>query len=241
MPQLAPCAPAATRRIAEIVRSYLSEGPKERTIVVKLLMGESFVWPTTPEDMRRQAETIVDLITDDPYSGIREDRGLLAVIPVTADQTRERRAAWAKCVERFHGIRHTGATGVAALHQAIDDREAEFFVAELLLQIGYLAEAYVTTKSRDNGIDVTGFRTGVPLRVRERYVVQVKWYEPGRSVADAEVKHLYASDRTASRLFVTTATFSGPAKRFAAENGVTLVDGTELVHAFLDAVLGDDQ
>jgi len=109
--------------------------------------------------------------------------------------------------------------------QGMDPKEFEHYVAAAFEQQGYSVEE-VTPYAKDHGIDV------VLRNNTERYAVQVKRYSEKNYVQEKEVRDFlgsYISDKFDGGFFITTGYFSKPAKQWAIERGMNIIDGAELV------------
>ncbi len=129
------------------------------------------------------------------------------------------------------GLKPPGKEGAVKNEKFVDMSPEEFEWA-----IGSLFEALgcklsVTQRTRDGGIDLDGYREGVG---GGRVVVQCKRYS--NTVGVDAVRDLFgavAADHNISQGFlVTTSEFSKPARDFAKDKRITLIDGLELETRF---------
>ncbi len=110
-------------------------------------------------------------------------------------------------------------------------REFEEAVAEIFRKFDYRAE--VTPYVRDRGVDLL-------LEDQEgtRFAVQIKQFASGLSVGRPELQKLQGAmlDSRADRaILVTLSSFSEPARRYAREHGIRLIDGDELINMLPEA------
>lgn len=99
----------------------------------------------------------------------------------------------------------------------------ENYVASLYRSRGY--DVRVTPRTNDGGIDILMEKDGVT------YSVEVKLYSPDNVVSREQIQKLWAAQLHSNineSIFVTTSRFSSEAIAFAAEHGITLVNGHEL-------------
>ena len=111
--------------------------------------------------------------------------------------------------------------------RSMDDYRFERFVADLWAEMGY--RTTVRRASRDGGIDVLARKRG-PGGVTE--AVQAKRYEESTTVGGPDIQQYFAMKYQVGAdegLIVTTGGFTQPAEDRAAELGVGLVDGSDLV------------
>lgn len=101
-------------------------------------------------------------------------------------------------------------------------RQFEHAVAQLYETMGYVVE--VTPAVNDEGRDV------IATRGRERLYIECKRYALRRTVGRPELQKLVGAlpNSSARGVFVTTSSFSGPAREYAKARGVELVDGKAL-------------
>jgi len=119
---------------------------------------------------------------------------------------------------------------------AMDPRNFEFFVKDLLLHCGYL-DVCVTRSSADGGVDVNA-RTGGRIWIFENTLVQVQAKRWLHSVGRKEVAELRGSLRPfAKGAVITTSHFSKAAINEANEHDkspIALVDGYRLSRVVLE-------
>ena len=109
----------------------------------------------------------------------------------------------------------------------MDDYRFEEFVADLWEEMGY--RTTVRPQSRDGGIDVLARKRG-PGGATE--AIQAKRYEESTTVGGPDIQQYFAmkyQEGADEGLIVTTGRFTEPAEDRAAELGVGLVDGHDLV------------
>ena len=88
----------------------------------------------------------------------------------------------------------------------------------------YVASLY-RSRTNDGGIDILMEKDGIT------YSVEVKLYSPDNVVSREQIQKLWAAQLHSNineSIFVTTSRFSSEAIAFAAEHGITLVNGHEL-------------
>ena len=109
----------------------------------------------------------------------------------------------------------------------MDDYRFEEFVADLWEEMGY--RTTVRQQSGDGGIDVLARKRG-PGGATE--AIQAKRYEESTTVGGPDIQQYFAmkyQEGADEGLIVTTGRFTNPAEDRAAELGVGLVDGHDLV------------
>ncbi|GGJ09552.1 hypothetical protein GCM10008995_19290 [Halobellus salinus] len=109
----------------------------------------------------------------------------------------------------------------------MDDYRFEEFVADLWAEMGY--RTTVRQQSGDGGIDVLARKRG-PGGATE--AIQAKRYEESTTVGGPDIQQYFAmkyQEGADEGLIVTTGRFTNPAEDRAAELGVGLVDGHDLV------------
>ena len=92
-----------------------------------------------------------------------------------------------------------------------------------------------TPASGDHGIDATGYWH------KQKIVVQCKRYARHNLVGEPDMQRFLGSiqnARAAKGYFVTTSGFTEPAKVFAQNNGIELIDRTELVNMVTNTLKG---
>lgn len=100
----------------------------------------------------------------------------------------------------------------------------EEFCAGLLRAMGYRAK--VTPKSNDGGYDI------YLSRGRLTAIAECKCYALDHKIGRPAIQKLVGANMTkqaGKMLFITTSSFSAPAEAYAAETGVKLVDGRQLL------------
>jgi uncharacterized membrane protein len=148
---------------------------------------------------------------------------LFFVIKFHFDSERERR-------QRFEKASYVQG----AIHEtSLDDREFEHYVGTLYENLGF--SVTVTPKSHDRGIDLilkdkNGKTTGV----------QVKLYKSSK-VGEPELRDLVGGclKKYDKMLFVTSSNYLPSAQKYAAEQGVVLVNG-EALTAMAQKVFGEN-
>ena len=132
------------------------------------------------------------------------------------------------------------------LLQKIMDNPPDFFeelVLDLLVKMGYggsSADAEAVGRSGDGGID--GVIKADPLGLDSIYVQAKRWTEG--SVGSPDIDKFYGAlaRRGANKgIFITTSTFSDPAKAAANESAgptIVLIDGNQLVQLMIDHNVG---
>lgn len=111
--------------------------------------------------------------------------------------------------------------------RSMDDYRFEQFVADLWTEMGY--RTTVRPPSRDGGIDVLARKRG-PGGATE--AIQAKRYEESTAVSGPDIQQYFAMKYQVGAdegVIVTTGRFTDPAEDRAAELGVGLVDGPDLV------------
>ena len=111
--------------------------------------------------------------------------------------------------------------------RSMDDYRFEQFVADLWEEMGY--RTTVSQQSQDGGIDVLARKRG-PGGATE--AIQAKRYEESTTVGGPDIQQYFAMKYQAGAdegLIVTTGRFTDPAEDRAAELGVGLVDGSDLI------------
>jgi len=111
--------------------------------------------------------------------------------------------------------------------RSMDDYRFEQFVADLWEEMGY--RTTVRPQSRDGGIDVLARKRG-PGGATE--AIQAKRYEESTTVGGPDIQQYFAMKYQVGAdtgRIVTTGLFTTPAEDRAAELGVGLVDGPDLV------------
>ncbi len=110
--------------------------------------------------------------------------------------------------------------------QNMTPMEFEHFVGSLFQKQGY--SVTVTGKTGDNGIDIE--LSTIINGAQKRSVAQCKRYKG--SVGESIVREFYGSYAGSAEhgYLVTTGTFTNPAKIWAQNRPLTLIDGHELVH-----------
>lgn len=106
-------------------------------------------------------------------------------------------------------------------------RDFERAVADLYTRLGFQVE--LTPAVGDFGVDVLAKKEGV------LYAIECKKLAPDHSVSRPLVQKLHSAMhyKNATRgIYVTTSRFGGPARTFAQECGIELVDGTALCAMF---------
>ena len=116
----------------------------------------------------------------------------------------------------------------------LSPKEFEEAVGKIFTSYGY--ETEVTPYVRDRGVDLF-------LNDKEgtRSVVQVKQYTSGLSVGRPDLQKLQGAmlDANTDRaIFVTLSNFSEPARRYARQHGLRLIDGDDLVDMWLEGQSG---
>lgn len=105
--------------------------------------------------------------------------------------------------------------------QGMDPYDFEGLVGEVWESKGY--DTHVRQGSQDRGIDVEAEKDS------ERVLIQAKRYNSDNRVGSEEVRKyatLWQQEPSANKIIiVTTSTFTSEAKRVAAEQNITLVDG----------------
>jgi restriction system protein len=121
--------------------------------------------------------------------------------------------------ERYRSVRQARDLGF------FDPYDFEHFVAWVFRELGY--KTVVTPEQGDHGIDVILKKDG------KEYAVQVKRYAPSHWVGEEEVRDFYGSytgSRFSGGFFVTSGTFSPPARAWARErSSLRLITGAELL------------
>jgi hypothetical protein len=110
---------------------------------------------------------------------------------------------------------------------AFTPRQFEEEVAQLYSRLGFQVE--LTPAVGDYGVDVMATRGGV------LYAIECKKLAPDHPVSRPLVQKLHSAMhfKDATRgIFVTTSRFGGPARKFAKECGIELVDGSALCAMF---------
>lgn len=112
----------------------------------------------------------------------------------------------------------------------LDPTEFEKVIAKLYDRLG--CQAWVTSRTRDGGIDVNACSSAPGYS--GKYAIQCKRYGTARKVSRAEVQKLLgciAADKSFTKaVFITTSHFSSEARKFARGNGrLELIDGKTLV------------
>ncbi len=108
----------------------------------------------------------------------------------------------------------------------MDPIEFEMLVGDFLTQRGMSVEA--TRRTGDGGIDVRAY-SDEPLR-GGKFIVQCKRYN--QNVGEPELRDLYGAlthERASKGILVTTGGFTRPAKEFAHDKPLELIDGDGLV------------
>lgn len=104
----------------------------------------------------------------------------------------------------------------------------ERLISSLLKKMGFVAE--MTKASGDGGIDIEA-TLDKPI-VGGRYLIQCKRFAPGSLVGSPTVREFYGAliaDRKAAKgILVTTSGYSEPAKKFAENLPIELIDGRML-------------
>jgi HJR/Mrr/RecB family endonuclease len=101
--------------------------------------------------------------------------------------------------------------------------EFEIFIGSLFTSMGYQADT--TKKSGDHGVDLYLRKDG------NLAIVQCKRYYEGNQISERTVRDFYGSmlhERACEGYFVTTSSFSMPARQWAHGKFLHLVDGREL-------------
>src|SRR6056297_4304490 len=134
----------------------------------------------------------------------------------------------------------------AATHDRMLDRlrslspqEFEVLCKTVLADELRTASLAVTPASQDGGIDIEG-RLDYDWFAAD-FGVQVKRYSPGNVVGNDRVHRLAGAlveNGYALGTFVTTSSYSGPARRTAEELPIQLVSGTDLAASMLRTGLG---
>lgn len=106
---------------------------------------------------------------------------------------------------------------------SMDPNEFEHFIAGVYEKRGYTVDE-VTSYVADHGIDVALRRNG------KRYAIQVKQYK-NKPIGEKDLREFYGSyvSDFDGGSFVTTSTYTKPAKEWAKGVGMLLVDGDYLV------------
>ncbi|WP_135854931.1 restriction endonuclease [Halorussus salinus] len=121
----------------------------------------------------------------------------------------------------------------------LDPREFEVLCKVVLADELRTASLAVTPASQDGGIDIEG-RLDYDWFAAD-FGVQVKRYSPGNVVGNDRVHRLAGAlveNGYALGTFVTTSSYSGPARRTAEELPIQLVSGTDLAASMLRTGLG---
>lgn len=109
--------------------------------------------------------------------------------------------------------------------QGMDPYDFEELVAEVWEAKGY--DTHVRQGSQDRAIDVEAVQGG------QRILIQAKRYSSDNKVGSEDVRKyatLYQQEPDANRVIVvTTSTFTSEAKRVAAEQNVSIIDGPSFV------------
>lgn len=110
---------------------------------------------------------------------------------------------------------------------AMSPGEFEQFVTSLFTYNGF--EAKTVGKSGDNGIDVDIWKHH--QSGKEHIVAQCKRYSLTNHVGEPEIRNFYGSfvDTASQGYFVTTSSFTDPARSWAASRPIHLIDGQRLL------------
>lgn len=186
-----------------------------------------------------------------PASTIRVGRWLLAdTSPFTiyhlALRLREAGTDVAPCPQELDKLARVGAAAEGRLAaRSVDELVARFsecptdfelLCADLLRSLG--REVEVTPPSNDGGYDLRATDPGTGRTC----IVECKCYARGRSVSRPLVQKLVGANDAVgadAMLFITTSSFSAGAREYAAQVGVGLVDGDELVRLCAEAWGGE--
>jgi restriction system protein len=119
---------------------------------------------------------------------------------------------------------------------AVDSREFELLVAEILRRKGYDVE--VTRQSRDDGIDIYASRIE-PSGLRGLYLVQCKRQSRTNRVGVRPVRELYGvvcARNATGGIVITTSFFTSPAMKFqsAVPNRIALQDNGHVLRWLLE-------
>lgn len=134
------------------------------------------------------------------------------------------RGVWERVSGRLSDQR--SALDIDSLIAQFETRPTDFetFCAELFQSLGY--EAHPTVRTGDGGIDIRLEKDGV------RTIVECKCYRRSHAVGRPVIQKLYGANATEGAehmLVVTTSSFSREAVAYAAQTGVALIDGPQLI------------
>lgn len=108
---------------------------------------------------------------------------------------------------------------------SVDPYEFELLISALYKEMGYKTD--ITKKSGDGGVDVKAEKGSVGEK--EKILIQCKKYRD--KVGESYIRDLYGALNAAKSnkgVLVTTSDFTGPAKKFASDNNIELINGKEL-------------
>lgn len=113
--------------------------------------------------------------------------------------------------------------------------EFEHFVAKVWKNMGW--EVDVTSKSRDNGVDILATKSGIH---DEKAAIQAKKYAPSNKIGQPSIQQYDTLRRQDSSVdlvvVVTTSEFTSNARDLAKRLNVKLINGTDIVKAALDNI-----
>jgi len=131
-----------------------------------------------------------------------------------------------------------------ALLEKIMNKDPYFFeelVVKLLKKMGYGTErnlAETTGKSNDEGIDGIIYQDKLGF---DAVYIQAKKWKDETSVGRKELQEFAGAllDKKASKgVFITTSSFSGPAKSYADKQGIKCINGEKLTDLMIDYEVG---
>lgn len=108
---------------------------------------------------------------------------------------------------------------------ALTPREFEEVVARLIVPLGY-TDIRVVGGAADRGVDVL-----CRDRQGRKVAIQCKRYQPTNEVSSSQVQTFMGgmvAHEAERGIIVTTSSFSGPARDLARDQGIRLIDGSEL-------------